>query len=125
VRDADGWVLLADRRIVRVACSLTHVHINAFIVTHTQTHAFDHDHTCERSAKAMATYSKMPEYAKKGGSLDKQMARQVCVRRWQCVVCVLSYDHVALQAERFTKNGGHFAMFELLYMRRDLVKMNK
>jgi hypothetical protein len=28
-------------------------------------------------------------------------------------------------ATRFLRNGGHFAMFELLYMRRDLVKMSK
>ena len=26
-------------------------------------------------------------------------------------------------ATRFLRNGAHFAMFELLYMRRDLVKM--
>jgi hypothetical protein len=33
-------------------------------------------------------------------------------------------NECVLQAH-FLDNGGRFAMFELMYMRRDLVKMNK
>jgi len=55
-------------------------------------------------AKAQAMFHKVPSFAKKNSSVD---------------------PIVSSQAQRFHAAGGHFAAFELLYIRRDLAKMEK
>lgn len=55
-------------------------------------------------AKAQALFVKVPSFAKKNSSVD---------------------PIVADQAKRFHAAGGHFAALELLYIRRDLAKMEK
>jgi tetratricopeptide (TPR) repeat protein len=60
--------------------------------------------TLGRSDDAIKQFKSVDKLLKKPTSLDKQMARQ---------------------ATRFAANGAHFAIYELLYMRRDLVKMTK
>jgi len=55
-------------------------------------------------AKAQAMFQKVPQYTKKNSSVD---------------------PIVVQQAARFQASGGHFAAFELLYIRRDLAKMEK
>jgi len=55
-------------------------------------------------AKAQAMFQKVPSFAKKNSSVD---------------------PIVAQQAQRFQASGGHFSAFELLYIRRDLAKMEK
>lgn len=55
-------------------------------------------------AKAAATFQRVPSLAKKNSSVD---------------------PIVAQQAQRYHSAGGHFSAFELLYIRRDLAKMEK
>ena len=57
-----------------------------------------------KQAEAIKQFKSVDGLLKKPTSLDKQMVQQ---------------------AHRFAANGAHFAMFELLYMRRDLVKMTQ
>jgi len=54
--------------------------------------------------KAMAMLQRVPTIIKKNSSVD---------------------PIVAAQAQRYLASGGHFAAFELLYIRRDLAKMEK
>lgn len=60
--------------------------------------------TLGRSDDAAKQFKSVDKLLKKPTSLDKQMVRQ---------------------SARFAANGAHFAIYELLYMRRDLVKMTK
>lgn len=55
-------------------------------------------------AKAQAMFQKVPTIIKKNSSVD---------------------PIVAAQAQRYLAAGGHFSTFELLYIRRDLAKMEK
>lgn len=55
-------------------------------------------------AKAQAMYQRVPSLVNKNSSVD---------------------PIVAQQAQRYLASGGHFAAFELLYIRRDLAKMEK
>jgi len=55
-------------------------------------------------AKAQAMFQKVPSIVNKNSSVD---------------------PIVAHQAQRYLASGGHFAAFELLYIRRDLAKMEK
>jgi tetratricopeptide (TPR) repeat protein len=60
--------------------------------------------TLGRHDDANKQFKSVDKLLKKPTSLDKQMAKQ---------------------SLRFAANGAHFAIYELLYMRRDLVKMTK